>query len=344
MYMSLSDSGRWPAPANLQMQDDQTDTDQLDAAGFFFNLGSIARKGAEEAPPAAVEPEDGAEGAAATTEIESSIRAYLHELSKEPLLTASQEIELARLTRQGNRLARVKLISANLRLVVSIAKRYVGRGLDLEDLIQEGNVGLMQAASKYDPSRGTRFSTYATWWIRQAVQRALSNKSRTVRVPVHVTQEMYKLKRAAKPFYQKYGRPPSVVELAAETGIDINEVMHVFRSSMHVSSLDEFLGSDNEDTLEKVVEDRSGNPPEKEIEQKLLEERVSGMLHRLAPDEEMVMKLRYGIGFEPHLTDLEIASAMHTDAITVRRATIRAMRKLRKLNRHREISEYLADA
>ncbi|MBX9685354.1 MAG: RNA polymerase sigma factor RpoD/SigA [Candidatus Obscuribacterales bacterium] len=272
---------------------------------------------------------------------QSSLKTYLMEVSKNRLLDANEEIELARKIKRGSHAAMQTLISANLRLVVSIAKRYAARGMELEDLIQEGNLGLMQAAVKYDPGKGTRFSTYATWWIRQAVQRALSNKSRPVRIPIHITQEMYRLKKAAKPFYQKYGRPPSLVELAAETGMALKDVMHVFKSHVQVLSLDESIGSENDDTLDRLIEDESAALPEETVELGLLSKRVDGLLSRLSPEERKVTELRYGIGIDVHPTDAEIASALRTDCLSVRRATIRAMRKLRKINKENTISDYL---
>lgn len=270
-----------------------------------------------------------------------AIRSYLNEVSKEMLLDANKEIELARLIKRGNHCALNQLVAANLRLVISIAKRYLRHGMEFEDLIQEGNLGLIQAATKYDPSRGTRFSTYATWWIRQAIQRALSNKSRPVRIPIHITQEMYRLKKAAKPFYQKEGRAPTFAELAAQTGMPLEEVEHVFRSHSQMLSLDETVGSECDDTLGKIIEDKSSVHPEDAIELQLLGSRVQSLLMRLSPEERAVTELRFGIGDCTLPTDLEIACALHTDTHDVRRATIRAMRKLRKLNRSRNISDYL---
>ena len=271
----------------------------------------------------------------------SSIKSYLSEVARNNLLTADEEIELARSIKRGSNLALRQLVSANLRLVISIAKRYGRHGMELEDLIQEGNVGLIQAATKFDPTRGTRFSTYATWWIRQAIQRALSNKSRSVRIPIHITQEMYRLRKAAKPFFQKFGRAPSYEELAEQTGLRAAEVEHVFRSYLPTVSLDESIGSESGDTLQKIVEDTESAAPDELTESQLLCERVHVLLNRLTPDERSVVELRYGIGSRALLTDTEIAMAMHTDAASVRRATIRAMRKLRKLNIHTGISDYL---
>ena len=271
----------------------------------------------------------------------TAIRSYLHELSRKPLIDAEKEIALARRIKKGDLQARQLLVSSNLRLVVSIAKRYSRKGLDFEDLIQEGNLGLLQAAVKYDPTKGTRFSTYATWWVRQAIQRALSNKARCVRIPIHITQEMYKLRRAAKEIFQTEGRTPTPQELSIATGIKIEEVLHVLHSNLSVFSLDEPLhGSD--EPLEKVVEDTSIPPPEEAVDYALLGQRVDQILSRLSDEERKVIELRYGLGNIQLPTDAEIACKMETDSLRVRRAAVRAMRKLRKFNNDKKISDFLS--
>ncbi len=281
------------------------------------------------------------DGTAAGLAEPGSLAIYLHAVSRNKLLKAEEEIELARSIKHGDNAALLSLVTSNLRLVVSIAKKYSGHGLSLEDLIQEGNIGLIQSARKYDPSKGTRFSTYATWWIRQAIQRALSNKSRPVRVPIHITQQMYKLRRAARPYFQEFGRAPSAAEMSKDTGLSVAEVQHALSSNVQVVSLDETIGTEGEDTLELVVEDKSSAEPDAEIESSLLSRRVQALLGRLSAEEKRVMELRYGIGGEEHPTDAEIAAEMHTDCLFVRRATIRAMRKLRKFNKSKNISEFL---
>ncbi len=273
---------------------------------------------------------------------QGSLHLYLSRVSKNRLLSSQEEKELASEIKTGNLIAMRKLVSSNLRLVISIAKRYLHHGLELEDLIQEGNLGLIQAAFKFDPQKGTRFSTYATWWIRQAVQRALSNKSRAVRVPIHVTQELYRLKRAAKPFYQRLGRAPSKEELEAATGLSQNEIFNALKSDLHLLSLDEALSAESEDSLLDLVEDRKAGSPEEIADLHFLSRRVKKMLLRLSDQERRVIELRYGVDGIEHTTDAEIASEMHCDSILVRRATIRAMRKLRKWNSREKLSDYVS--
>lgn len=274
----------------------------------------------------------------------SAIKSYFLEVGRYKLLKAEEEIFLARAFKQGNLSARNRLIASNLRLVISVAKRYAGSGLDLEDLIQEGNLGLMQAVSKFDPSRGSKFSTYATWWIQQAIQRAICNKGKTIRIPVHVTQQFYKLRKASKPFYQEHGRAPTATELATLTGMDPDEIDHILRSQMTVTSLDGHPAGmeDGDDMLDRMVPDEDeDHSPEAGAESKLLSKRINNMLAHLSKDERMVMELRYGLRGVPHPGDAEIASEMHVDRCEVRRTTIRAMRKLRKLNLEKSLAEFL---
>lgn len=269
----------------------------------------------------------------------TALHCYLREISHGDLLNPEKEIELARKIRVGDLKARNALIAGNLRLVVSIAKKYSGKGLDLDDLIQEGNLGLIQAALKFDPGKGTRFSTYATWWIRQAIQRALSNKSRMVRIPIHITQEMYRLRRGAKPFFQKFGRAPTPQELATTTGIKLEEIMHVLASNMDILSLDATL-SGSEDSLDKFVEDHRTRLPEDAVDLSILRDRIYHLLDKLSKDEKTVIELRFGLKDEELATDVEIARKMKVSAIHVRRASVRAMRKLRKFNAHKGIADY----
>ena len=270
----------------------------------------------------------------------SALQNYLKEVSHEHLIAPATEIELARRIQTGDLGARNNLIKANLRLVISIAKKYIGKGIEIDDLIQEGNLGLMQAARKFDPSKGTRFSTYATWWIRQAIQRALSNKSRLVRVPIHITQELYKLRRCAKPFFQRFGRAPTINELSLETGITAEEIMHVFNSNLEVFSLDAAIAH-SEDSLDKIVENHKAAAPEQDVDQQILHKRINVLLNKLSSEEKHVIELRYGLNKAELATDAEIASELRAPTINIRRASVRAMRKLRKFTAHNSISDYL---
>ncbi|MFN8555281.1 MAG: sigma-70 family RNA polymerase sigma factor [Candidatus Obscuribacterales bacterium] len=269
---------------------------------------------------------------------------YLHEVAKHRLLTGPEEIELGRANQFGDVASRDQLVAGNLRLVVSIAKRYTRQGLDLEDLIQEGNLGLMQAVRKFDPSMGNKFSTYATWWIRQGITRALSNKGRAIRLPVHVHEVLYKLRRAAKPFYQRLGRYPTVAELAKETGINETEIDHVLKSSMSMLSMDDFLSADEDETLGKFVEDKNSARPEAHAELSIMQMKIDKMLSSLTEQEQKILNALFGLHGCKQQTAKQVADALSLEVQDVRRIENKALRKLRRINHNRSLSDYLADA
>jgi RNA polymerase primary sigma factor len=269
---------------------------------------------------------------------------YLQDVAKHPLLSAQEEIELGRRIQAGDQVATQKLASGNLRLVISIAKRYMRQGMDFEDLIQEGNVGLLQAVRKFNPSLGNRFSTYATWWIRQAITRALSNKGRTIRLPVHVNEILYKLRRAAKPYFQKLGRYPTIQELAAATGLDRAEIEHVLKSSMNILSIDEFIGGDDDETMEKFIADKSLAKPEDQAEDALLHGKIEKLVGSLSTEEQLVMKPLYGLDNCPQKTAKEVASLLGIEVNDVRRIEIKSLRRLRRLTHNRQLVDFISDA
>lgn len=276
---------------------------------------------------------------------ERILKWYFLKVAKNALLTGAQEIELARRAQVGDETCYRRLVKANLRLVISIAKKYMQKGLDLEDLIQEGNLGLLQAARKYDPLRGVRFSTYATWWIRQSITRALSNKGRLIRVPVHAHEIMSKLRKIAKPYYQLHGRPPSVEELAEASGIPLEEISLVLKSHASLLSLDQCMGhrSDGEDgaAIENFVEDRKAAIPEEKAEEGLLTRRVDGLLSILNKEELEVINYRFGMHGYDVLCHEEIAEKLSLTHADVRRICIRATRKLRRATKHYHLSDFV---
>lgn len=276
---------------------------------------------------------------------ERILKWYFSIVSKNALLSGSEEIELARGVKAGDELCFNRLVSANLRLVISIAKKFMNRGMDLEDLIQEGNLGLLQAAAKFDGSRGVRFSTYATWWIRQSITRALSNKARLIRVPVHAHEIMSKLRKIAKPYYQSHGRPPSIDELAEVSGVPLEEISLILKSQSSLLSLDQCMGyrSDGDEgvAIENFVEDRKSATPEERAEEGLLTRRVDSLLSVLSDRERAVINHRYGIhGFDV-LTHEEIATRLSLTHADVRRICIRATRKLRKATRQNRLTDFV---
>ena len=273
----------------------------------------------------------------------TSIWRYLQDVSKRRLLTADEEINLSRQIKAGSREAARKLFEGNVRLVISIAKRYMHQGMDFEDIIQEGNIGLLVATKKFDPSAGCRFSTYATWWIRQSITRALSNKSRTIRLPVHVTVMLYKLRKMAKPFYQQAGRLPTQAELAQLTGIPEDEIERILKSALGTLSFDAFVSSANEDTLEIFIEDKVGSKPDDYAERELLTRRISKLVSKLSSEESSVIIPLYGLDGAPGRSAKQVASSLRMGVPDVRRIEIKALRSLRRATHNRHLSDFLVD-
>ena len=259
-----------------------------------------------------------------------SLRAYLREISAQPLLNHEQEIALAQRIEQGDRDALQEMVRHNLRLVVSVAKRYVGRGLTLLDLVQEGNIGLMRAAVKYDWQTGFRFSTYATWWIRQAITRAISDQGRTIRLPVHMGEAVSRLHRTVQTLSQKLGRRPTIEEIAAETGLAEERVEIMLRMSQQTLSLDVPIGNDEDATLGDVIANKiESENPENEVSAGLLREEVAEALETLAPRERLVVDLRFGITKPRQFTLAEVGAQLGISRERVRQIERTALRKLR---------------
>jgi RNA polymerase primary sigma factor len=233
-----------------------------------------------------------------------ALQLFLNEAGRYALLTAAEEVELAKLIERGDLAAKERMINSNLRLVVSIAKRYQGHGLSLLDLIQEGIIGLIRAVEKFDWRRGYKFSTYATWWIRQAVQRGVANKSRTIRIPVHIIEREQKISRAERDLVTKLGRPPTREEISAATNLPLKQVHEVFQAARAVTSLDRPIGSDNESALGDLLAGEAA-PPEDEVHVSLEEETLRRAVAALPEREREVVRLRYGLNGDSDPLSLE---------------------------------------
>jgi RNA polymerase primary sigma factor len=259
-----------------------------------------------------------------------SLRLYLQEISRDDLLSATHEITLAMRVEEGDQQAWQQLIEANLRLVVSIAKKYVGQGLSLDDLIGEGNLGLIRAVEKFDYRKGFRFSTYATWWIRQAITRALLEGTRTVRLPVYVMEEVLRVRRIIRQLYQELGRDPSPADIAARAHISVERVTELLHWSAEISSLDAPFEAEEENTLGDLIEDEHEEAdPLSTSEQRLLREAVRSALERLSPRERQVIELRFGLVDDHEHTLEEVGKKLKVTRERVRQIEERAIRKLR---------------
>lgn len=257
------------------------------------------------------------------------MHSYLRNVGSHRLLTAQEELTLGKRITEGDSDARRHLVEANLRLVVSVARRYVGSGMDLEDLIQEGNIGLIAAAERYDYRRGFRFSTYAMAWITQAISRAVDHHGRPIRLPAQAALEMRRINRAATAFRQELDREPSEEELAARTEMSVDRVRQLLQVGMAPLSLDAAVGEDDEGVLSDLVEDRTAENPSSGADRLALGEQVSALLDVLTPKEQSVIRLRYGLDATEELTLQEVASRLGLSREGVRRIEARALAKMR---------------
>jgi RNA polymerase primary sigma factor len=273
---------------------------------------------------------------------DDSVRLYLREIGKIPLLTAEEELALAKKVVAGNKGAKDKMAEANMRLVVSIAKRYVGRGLDLLDLIQEGNTGLLRAVEKFDPDKGFKFSTYATWWIRQAITRAIADQARTIRIPVHMVETINKLLRTQRRLTQELNREPTNEEIAEAMEIDVEKVEHIMKIKQDISSLDASVRDDEEDSvLGDFIEDEDTVSPEESATTQLLKEHVKDMLGALTEREQKILKLRFGLEDGKSHTLEEVGQEFSVTRERIRQIEAKALAKLRKHKDAKKLHDYI---
>ena len=259
-----------------------------------------------------------------------SIRMYLCEIGKVKLLTGKEEIDLAKRIRRGDQTAKQKLAEANLRLVVSIAKKYIGRGLSFLDLIQEGNIGLFRAVEKFDPDRGFKFSTYATWWIRQAITRAIADQARTIRIPVHMVETINKLTHSQRRLVQELGREPLVEELAAEMDLDIKKVRHILKISQDIVSLEAPVGTEEDSKLGDFIEDDDALSPSDATNRQLIKENIHEMLHYLSPREKKIIEMRFGLKDGVGHTLEEVGQEFRVTRERIRQIEAKVLQKLKE--------------
>ncbi len=275
--------------------------------------------------------------------INDPVRMYLKEIGRINLLTSDEEFEYAKRAVDGDEEAKKALAESNLRLVVSIAKRYVGRGMLFLDLIQEGNIGLMKAVDKFDPTKGYKFSTYATWWIRQAITRAIADQARTIRVPVHMVETINKLARIQRQLTQELNREPTDEEIAKKLGITIEKVREVYKISQDPVSLETPIGEEDDSHLGDFIKDERTMGPEEFTTQEMLKEELDGVLLTLTEREEKVLRLRFGLDDGQCRTLEEVGQIFGVTRERIRQIEAKALRKLRHPSRSRKLKDFMTD-
>ncbi|MCI2046097.1 MAG: RNA polymerase sigma factor RpoD [Faecalibacterium sp.] len=315
--------------------------EQLDAA--LAEAGITVEEDAPELPDlndagiGRLTKELGAEGVA----VDDPVKAYLKEIGAVPLLSTAEESKLAVLARAGDTEAKRRLSEANLRLVVSIAKRYAGRGLQFLDLIQEGNLGLMKAVEKFEPDRGFKFSTYATWWVRQAITRAIADQARTIRIPVHLVESMNRLKKVSGELLHRNGREPTAEELAVAMDISPEKVRELMRISQEPVSLETPVGEEDDTHLEDFVRDEDAEMPADGAGRALLRRELEIVLKSLTPREEKVLEMRFGLEDGHARTLEEVGREFNVTRERIRQIEAKALRKLRHPSRSKRLRDYL---
>ena len=282
-------------------------------------------------------------GESKDVKISDPVRMYLKEIGRINLLTSDEEFEYARRAEEGDEYAKKMLAESNLRLVVSIAKRYVGRGMLFLDLIQEGNIGLMKAVDKFDSERGYKFSTYATWWIRQAITRAIADQARTIRIPVHMVETINKLARVQRQLTQELNREPTEEEIAKKVGISVDKVREVYKISQDPVSLETPIGEEDDSHLGDFIKDERTMSPEEYATIEMLKEELSGVLLTLTEREEKVLRLRFGLDDGQCRTLEEVGQVFNVTRERIRQIEAKALRKLRHPSRSRRLKDFLTD-
>ena len=273
--------------------------------------------------------------------VDDPVKMYLKDIGKVPLLTQEEEIELAKRMAAGDEEAKRRLSEANLRLVVSIAKRYVGRGLLFLDLIQEGNFGLMKAVEKFDYTKGFKFSTYSTWWIKQSITRAIADQARTIRIPVHMVETINKLTRVTRQLTQKLGREPVVDEIAKEMNISEEKVREIMKISQDTVSLDTPVGEEEDSNLGTFIQDENAISPQESATQVMLKEQLLEVLNSLTPREQKVIMLRYGIEDGHSRTLEDVGKEFNVTRERIRQIEAKALKKLRQPSRSKRLKDFL---
>ena len=273
--------------------------------------------------------------------LDDPVKMYLKDIGRVPLLSAEEEVELAKRMQEDDVAAKKRLSEANLRLVVSIAKRYVGRGMLFLDLIQEGNLGLMKAVEKFDYQKGFKFSTYATWWIRQSITRAIADQARTIRIPVHLVETINKLTRVQRVLLQELGREPTPEEIAEKMGVTEERVREIQKIAQDPVSLETPIGEEEDSHLGDFIEDEKTVTPSDSVATTMLKEQLLGVLDTLTPREEKVLRLRYGIDDGKPRTLEEVGKEFNVTRERIRQIEAKALRKLRHPSRSKKLKDFL---